>query len=275
MYGLTAPDPCPVNTPSGSLDRVARSARHVPTTVGTTIVLAHEGNLVRGGLRMQLESVEGFTVVAEADDFDSVMRYVRGHRPDVLVVDLDLGGPARHGIQAVVQVGAQLPEVAVVIVSHEESLTEVRDAIAAGALGCVPTTATTHQFVETVRRAAAGETCVPPEILVAIANRPNDPPDGLSRREVEIIGLLAMGHTNAEIGGLLFLSVRTVESHRARFQMKIGCKTRAQLVAYAHAHGMTQAPAVIDAVSRAHRGPRTPSHKARLARKAVRPARIG
>lgn len=194
---------------------------------------------------MLLESVEDLAVVAEAEDLQGIVRYVRGHRPSVLVVDLDLEPREHHAIEAILQVRAQMPNIAVVVVSHEESLTDVRDAIAAGAIGCVPTTATADQLVETVRRAASGETCVPAGIVAASATPSTGGPDGLSGREVEIIGLIAMGYTNTEIAELLFLSVRTVESHRAHVRMKIGRRTRAELVAYARDHGMTDERAAL------------------------------
>lgn len=276
MNGLTRPDPSPVRTRWDSLDSEAPSAPDLPSETPVTVVLAHQGVLVRGGLRMLLDSFEDLTVVAEAEDLDAVVRYVRGHRPDVLVVDLAIGWPERHAIEAVVQVRAQVPEVAVVVVSREESVTDVRDAIAAGALGCVPATATTHQFVDTIRRAASGEVAVPIEILTAIAKLHTGGPDGLSGREVEVIGLVALGYTNAEIAELLFLSVRTVESHRARMRLKIGSRTRAELVAYALDHRLTEDPAVIDAVkSNPHLGPRGHSHKRHATRRSPRPEAVG
>ena len=111
------------------------------------------------------------------------------------------------------------------------------------------------------------------DFLTAIAQLHADGPDGLSAREMEIIGLIALGHTNAEIADLLFLSVRTVESHRARIQMKVGSRTRAELVAYALDHRMTETPAVIDAVkSQAHLRPQSPSRE-REARRWARGSR--
>ncbi len=203
---------------------------------------------MRSGLRMLLDSSDDVAVAADAGDIESALRYARGHHPDVLILDLALERPERPLMQAILHVRAQMPGLALVIVSHEDSSGLVRDAVAAGALGCVPGTATADQLLEAVRRAAAGEAYMPVEVLSAITRPAKAGPDGLTHREVEIIGLIAMGYTNVEIAELLFVSVRTVESHRARIQMKLGRLTRSQLVAYALDHGMTKGQAVVRAV---------------------------
>jgi two-component system, NarL family, response regulator NreC len=217
---------------------------------GSTIevVLGYEGTLMRSGLRVLLDDTEDLEVVAEAEDIEGALRYVRGHHPGVLVLDLDLERPERPLIEAILHIRAHMPDVAVVVVSHKHSSSQVRDAVAAGALGCVPSTATADQLVEAIRRADSGEAYLPAEVLNAIATPAKGGPDGLTHREVGIVGLIAMGYTNVEIAELLFISVRTIESHRARIQMKLGGLTRSELVAYALEHGMTKEQAVMGAV---------------------------
>jgi two-component system response regulator NreC len=116
-----------------------------------------------------------------------------------------------------------------------------RRALRAGAVGYVLKEAADAELVEAIRRAAAGGTYLNPSLgarLATIPEHPSGPPDGLSDREVDVLRLIALGHTNAEIGEQLFLSVRTVETHRAHIQQKLGRSTRAELVRYALDQGL-------------------------------------
>ena len=99
-----------------------------------------------------------------------------------------------------------------------------------------------NELIEAVRRAAAGESYLNPRLGARIASEPPPgPPDDLSKREVEVLGLIALGHTNAEIAEQLQLSMRTVESHRSHIQQKLLLSTRAELVGYALEHGLINA----------------------------------
>jgi two-component system response regulator NreC len=116
-----------------------------------------------------------------------------------------------------------------------------RDALRAGAVGYVLKEAADSELVQAVRSAADGLTYLNPTLGARLAAEPPDAasaPDMLSAREVEVLRLIAQGHTNTEIARQLFLSVRTVESHRAHIQRKTGRQTRADLVAYAQRHGL-------------------------------------
>jgi two-component system, NarL family, response regulator NreC len=120
-----------------------------------------------------------------------------------------------------------------------------RRALRAGASGYVLKESADEELVEAVRRVAAGETYLAPRLgaaLAAAAPEATGPPDDLTLRELEVLRLIALGHTNAEIGGQLFLSVRTVETHRARIQQKLGRSTRAELVRYALDHALLDDP---------------------------------
>jgi two-component system response regulator NreC len=97
------------------------------------------------------------------------------------------------------------------------------------------------ELVEAIRRAAAGEAYLNPRLGALVAARPPGPPDDLSQREVEVVRLIALGHTNAEIAAQLFLSVRTVETHRAHIQQKLRLSSRAELVRYALDHKLVNA----------------------------------
>jgi two-component system response regulator NreC len=114
-----------------------------------------------------------------------------------------------------------------------------REALGAGVLGYVLKEAADAELVEAIKRAAAGDTYLNPRLGARVAAAPPPgPPDGLSEREVEVLRMIALGHTNAEIGQELYLSVRTVETHRAHIQQKLRLGSRAELVRYALEHNL-------------------------------------
>jgi two-component system response regulator NreC len=115
-----------------------------------------------------------------------------------------------------------------------------REALRAGASGYVLKEADEEELVEAVRRAAAGESYVTPALGARLAAAPEGPPDDLSPRELEVVRLIALGHTNPEIAEQLHVSVRTVETHRSHAQRKTGAGSRAELVRYALDHGLLE-----------------------------------
>ncbi|MEA2130569.1 MAG: hypothetical protein QOJ85_3460 [Solirubrobacteraceae bacterium] len=204
------------------------------------IVLADDHGVVRAGLRLLLGADPDFEVVAEAADVDGALRAVLGHKPDVLVLDLNMPGE-QSSLEALPGVVERSPETKTVILTMQEDPEYARRALRAGALGYVLKDAADAELVEAVRRAADGGTYLHPALGARLATTPEHPagpPDGLSDREAEVLRLIALGHTNAEMGEQLFLSVRTVETHRAHIQQKLGRSTRAELVRYALDHGL-------------------------------------
>src|SRR5215204_6767943 len=204
-----------------------------------SIVVADDHAVVRNGLPMVLEAEEGLEVVAEAGDLETTRRYVRAHRPDVLVLDLNL--PEGSSLPAIPELIADSPDTAVVVLTMQQDPAFAREAMRAGALGYVLKHSAGSELVDAVHAAASGETYMNPKLgaqLAAAPPEPEGPPAGLSEREVEILRLIALGHTNSEIGEKLYLSVRTVESHRAHIQQKTSRSTRAELVRYALDHGL-------------------------------------
>jgi two-component system response regulator NreC len=221
IYAQSAESP---NTPSGAQIRV---------------VIADDHAVVRRGLRQVLDADGGFDVVAEAADLDSARRYVRGHHPDVLVLDLNMpGGSTLDGIP---EIRAECPETQIVVLTMQDEPAYARHALGAGALGYVLKEAAEAELVEAIQRAAAGDTYLNPRLGARVAAEPPPgPPDGLSEREVEVLHMIALGHTNAEIADQLYLSVRTVETHRAHIQQKLRLGTRSELVRYAIDHGLIE-----------------------------------
>lgn len=218
-------------TPGGASARTTDSLRRV-----TTIVLADDHAVVRAGLRLLLEAEEDFDVVAEAGDADGAVRAVLGHKPDVLVLDLSL--PDRPGLEVLTAVLGVSPTTRVVVLTMQDDPEFARRALGDGALGYVLKEAADGELVEAVRNAARGERYLDPALGARMAATPLPSPDALSPREVEVLRLIALGHTNPEIATELVLSVRTVETHRAHIAQKLGTTTRAELVRHALERGL-------------------------------------
>lgn len=203
------------------------------------VIIADDHAIVRRGLRELLEAEGGFEVAAEAGDVESARRYVKGHHPDVLVLDLNM--PGGNSLDHIPAIRAESPDTRIVVLTMQNEPAYARRALSAGALGYVLKEAADAELVEAVRRAAAGDTYLNPRLGARLAAEPSGPPDGLSEREVDVLRMIALGHTNAEIAEQLYLSVRTVETHRAHIQQKLRLASRADLVRYALRHGMVEA----------------------------------
>jgi two-component system response regulator NreC len=204
-----------------------------------TIMLADDHAVVRAGLRMLLEAEGDMSVVAEAGDVPTVMRRVAGNRPRVLVLDLNM--PGESSLQAIPRIAETSPDTRIVVLTMQTDPVFAREALGAGALGYVLKEAADTELVDAVRRAANDELYVNPGLGARIVRaRGDDDSPTLSDRELEVLGLIAQGYTNAEIASRLTLSVRTVESHRAHIQRKTGRSTRAELVALAREQGLAK-----------------------------------
>ena len=201
---------------------------------GITIVLADDHQVVRSGLRLLLQGEEGMHVVGEVGDVDSALRMIEARRPDVLVLDLNM--PGRKSLPAIPEVEGKSPGTRVVVLTMQDDPAWAREAMQAGAAGYVLKESADEELVAAIRAVAGGGTYLNPALGAVLAAAPPEasgPPDDLTEREVDILRLIALGHTNTEIADQLFLSVRTVESHRAHIQQKLNRTTRAELVRYA------------------------------------------
>ena len=211
---------------------------HESTAGDVTVVIADDHAVVRKGLRMLLEAEPGLRVVAEAGTVPDAIRMARAHRPRVLVLDLNMpGGSSLEAIPTILET----PGVAIVVLTMQDDPSFARGALQAGALGFVLKEAADDELLGAIRLAAAGETYLNPRLgarLAAAPEQPSGPPDDLSDREVEVLRLIALGHTNPEIAAQLYLSVRTIETHRQHIQQKLGRTSRAELVRYALDHGL-------------------------------------
>lgn len=195
-----------------------------------TVVIADDHRVVRTGLRLLLETEPSLQVVAEADDVESARRYVRAHRPRVLVLDLNM--PGEESLPAIPGLREEFPQTEIVVLTMQDDPAFARESLKAGAVGFVLKRSAEDELVEAVRLAASGEPYLNPQLGAQLAVSPSGNPDGLEQEDVELLRLVALGHTNAEIGQRLYMSGRTVENRRSRLQRRLGLETRAELVRY-------------------------------------------
>lgn len=206
---------------------------------GSTIrvVLADDHALMRRGLRLLLDGEEGVEVIAEAVDLASVVRLVHSRQPHVLVLDLSM--PDGSSIETIGKLREQVPDTQIVVLTMDDSPVFAQRALATGALGFVLKDLADGELPQSVRAAARGEEYVSPRVAARLdALQRSLIEDKLTTREVEVLRLIALGHTSVEIARKLHLSPRTVETHRARIHGKLGLTTRAQLVRYALGRGL-------------------------------------
>jgi two-component system, NarL family, response regulator NreC len=211
-----------------------------------TIVLADDHAVVRTGLRLVLEAQDDLRVVAEAGTVPDAVAMTKAHRPTVLVLDLAMPGHSGSALDVLPELARDAASTKVVILTMQDEPEYARRALSTGAVGYVLKEAAHAELVEAVRRAAAGGLYLDPSLGAALAATPAasaaGSPDGLTARETEILRLIALGHTNAEVGRLLHLSVRTVEARRAHVQQKLGRSGRPELVRYALERGLLDEP---------------------------------
>jgi len=205
------------------------------------VVLADDQPLVRTGLRMILSAEPDIEVVGEAPSADRAVFEAISGRPDVVLMDVMM--PGKTGIEGMPAVLQAAPDARVLVLSMQDDPRYVREAFEAGAAGYVLKEAADSEVVDAVRAVAEGERYVHPALgarLVAAEaeERRRAAEDPLSDREREVLRLLALGHTNQEIANVLFISVRTAETHRAHIMQKLRLSSRAELVRYALDEGL-------------------------------------
>jgi two-component system response regulator NreC len=209
--------------------------------VTTRILVVDDHAVVRSGLRLLLDAADDMEVVAEAGSAQDAVFRMRETHPDIVLMDVVM--PGTDGISATRSILTESPETKVVVLSMEDDPRYVREAFAAGANGYVLKEAADSELVEAIRQVGAGGRYVHPQLgarLVAAEaeEKKRAELDPLSDREREVLRLLALGHTNQEIGEMLFLSVRTVETHRSHIMQKLRLGSRAELVRYAMDQGL-------------------------------------
>ena len=198
----------------------------------TRVVLVDDHAVVRSALRALLDAQEDLEVAGEASDIAAGRQAVADCSPDVLVLDVNL--PDGLGVDAVAGLREDHPGTQIVLLTMERDIGLARRALDDGALGYLFKDAAHLELVEAVRAAASGERYLPGAVSAGLSRDPEEgEAQALSPRETDVLRLMALGHTNREIGEQLELSVRTVETHRAHIQQKLGLTTRPELTRYA------------------------------------------
>ena len=207
------------------------------------VLVADDHAVVRAGLKLLLDAETDIEVVGEAGNGNEVIRLARSLKPDVVLMDVVM--PGMSGLEATGPVLEVAPDAKVLVLSMQDDPRYVREAFAAGASGYVLKEAADTEVVQAVREVAGGSRYVHPTLgarLVAAEAeaRKKAESDPLSEREREVLRLLALGHTNQEIAKMLYISVRTAETHRSHIMTKLRLNTRAELVRYALQEGLLE-----------------------------------
>jgi DNA-binding NarL/FixJ family response regulator len=201
------------------------------------VLIVDDHELLRAGLRSRLEREHGIVVVGEADTAERAVLMARKVQPDLILLDLLM--PRKSGIDVIPELAQVAPQARVLVVSSQAAPSSVRQALSAGAVGYLPKRSSDRELVTAIELVAGGGGYVDPDLGAKLIN-PNSSPalEPLSERERDVVHLLALGHTNQEIAEKLFISVRTVDTHRAHIMRKLRLETRAELVMFALANGV-------------------------------------
>ena len=219
------------------------------------VLIADDQALVRAGFRMILEAQPGIEVVAEAPDGEAAIRLARRHRPDVVLMDVRM--PGLDGLEATRRLlggesaTATVAPPRVIILTTFDLDEYVYAALQAGASGFLLKDVTPEHLVGAVRTVAIGDALLAPAITRRLVERFARPQAGgatpsaelssLTAREAEVLGLVARGMSNAEVGAALFVTEATVKTHVAAILAKLGLRNRAQVVVFAYESGLVQA----------------------------------
>ncbi len=211
--------------------------------MSTRVLIVDDHAVVRAGLKLLLDAEEDIEVVGEAGSAEQAVFEARALKPDVVLMDIVM--PGKGGIEGAPAVLKEAPDAKLLVLSMQDDPSYVREAFAVGAAGYVLKEAADAELVAAVREVAAGGRYVHPALGARLAAaeaeaRAQAEADPLSEREREVLRLLALGHTNQEIAKMLYISVRTAETHRAHIMQKLRLSTRAELVRHALAHGLLE-----------------------------------
>jgi len=211
--------------------------------VSIRVLVVDDHAVVRTGLRRVLDAEPDIETVGEAPNAERAVFEAIEHKPDVVLMDVVM--PGKSGIEIIPTLQQSVPQAKVLVLSMQDDPRYLREAFEAGASGYVLKEAADTEVVDAVRAVAAGERYVHPALGARLVQaeaeeRRRSEEDPLSEREREVLRLLALGHTNQEIAKMLYISVRTAETHRAHIMQKLGLSSRAELVRYALAEGLLE-----------------------------------
>jgi DNA-binding NarL/FixJ family response regulator len=201
------------------------------------VLVTDDHMVLRTGVAALLDREEDMTTVGEAATADQAVIKARALQPDVILLDAVM--PRKSGVDALPELQKVAPESRVIMLSMQTNPSAIRQALNSGAAGYVSKHASDTDLLDAIRRVAAGSRYVDPELGGDLVVSDAAALTGsISERERDVLFMLALGYTNQEIAEMLFISVRTVETHRAHIMQKLNLKTRAELVLYALANGL-------------------------------------
>jgi DNA-binding NarL/FixJ family response regulator len=208
----------------------------------TRILLADDHAMVRRGLRMVLDAQPDLRVVAEAGDGAEAIEH--GVRAGIDLAVLDIAMPKFTGLQAAAELARRRPELKLLMLSMHESEQFLFEALKAGASGYVLKSGADRDLVEACRAAMRGEPFLYPaavsRLIQHVLAHAEEPADPLTRRELQVVKLIAEAHTSEQIAELLVISPRTVERHRENILAKLGMRDRVELTRYAIRRGLVE-----------------------------------
>jgi DNA-binding NarL/FixJ family response regulator len=213
-----------------------------------SVLVADDQEMVRAGFRLLLEQVADIDVVAEAEDGRQAVDEVRRVRPDVVLMDIRM--PFLDGLSATREILGAGTEVRVIILTTFDVDDYVFEALRVGASGFLLKSSPPERLISAIRAAADGDAWLDPVVTKRVIEEfgrqpapatPSTPElDRLTEREREVLGEVARGLSNVEVGAALFISEATVKTHVARLLAKLGLRDRLQAVVYAYEHGLVQ-----------------------------------
>ncbi len=199
------------------------------------ILIADDHGVIRAGLRALFQVEPDLEVVGDARDSEETLRQALELRPDLVLLDITM--PGAGGIEITRQLKKTMPEVRILILTLHEGVSILREAIGAGASGYIIKRAVDVELLNAIHTVARGEMYVHPSMAQALLKDMAPPPPAgtaeaaaLTRRELEVLRLVAQGYTNRQIAKTLTLSIRTVDTHRANLMNKLGASNRADLI---------------------------------------------
>lgn len=207
------------------------------------ILIVDDHRILRAGLKTLLQPDPNLAVVGEATNGDEAVQAAQEFRPDIVL--MDIGMPGMTALEATHRITSTLPDTRVLILTMHEDSALLQEYIRAGASGYIIKRAAESELIDAIYAVRRGIIYIHPALMQTLITPENkspvpitNSPESLTAREVEILGLIVRGHTNRQIGSVLNISVRTVETHRSNIMEKLDLRSRVDLVRYAVEHGL-------------------------------------